>query len=46
MEYQKLTKVSKNLQQNGLEGTNENDKEPPKKRYKKDIKLLLILVLI
>ena len=31
MEYQKITKVSKNSQQNNLEtATNENDKEIPK----------------
>ena len=35
MEYQKITKVSKNLQQNGLESTNENDKELPKKDIRK-----------
>ena len=34
MEYQKITKVSKNSQQNNLEkDTNENDKEIPKERY-------------
>ena len=34
MEYQKITKVSKNSQQNNLEKvTNENDKEIPKERY-------------
>ena len=50
MEYQKLTKVSKNSQQNNSETiTNDNDKEIPKERYispKKDRKLLIILVLI
>ena len=34
MEYQKITKVSKNLHQNNSETvTNENDKEIPKERY-------------
>ena len=34
MEYQKITKVSKNLQQNNSKTiTNENDKEVPKERY-------------
>ena len=34
MEYQKLTKVSKNSQQNNSETiTNDNDKEIPKERY-------------
>ena len=34
MEYQKLTKVSKNSQQNNSETvTNENDKKIPKERY-------------
>ena len=34
MEYQKITYVSKNLQQNNSEKvTNENDKEIPKERY-------------
>ena len=34
MEYQKITKVSKKLQQNNSEKvTNENDKEIPKERY-------------
>ena len=34
MEYQKITKVSKNSQQNNSETvTNENDKEIPKGRY-------------
>ena len=34
MEYQKITKVSKNSQQNNLEAvTNENDKEILKERY-------------
>ena len=47
MEYQKITKISKNSQQNNSETvTNENDKEIPKERYiylqKKNGKLLLI----
>ena len=34
MKYQKMTKVSKNLQQNNSEkATNENDNEIPKERY-------------
>ena len=34
MEYQKITKVSKKLQENNSEKvTNENDKEIPKERY-------------
>ena len=34
MKYQKITKVSKNSQQNNLETiTHENDKEVPKERY-------------
>ena len=34
MEYQKITKVSKNLQKNNSETVrNDNDKEIPKKRY-------------
>ena len=34
MEYQKIIKVSKKLQQNNSEiVTNENDKEIPKERY-------------
>ena len=34
IEYQKITKVSKNSQQNNSETvTNENDKEIPKERY-------------
>ena len=34
MKYQKITKVSKNSQQNNSETvTNENDKEIPKERY-------------
>ena len=34
MEYHKITKVSKNSQQNNSETvTNENDKEIPKERY-------------
>ena len=34
MKYQKITKVSKNSQQNNLETiTNENNKEIPKERY-------------
>ena len=34
MEYQKIAKVSKNLQQNNLEtSTNQNDKKIPKERY-------------
>ena len=34
MEYQKITKVSKNVHQNNSETvTNENDKEIPKERY-------------
>ena len=34
MEYQKITKVSKNSQKNNSEVvTNENDKEIPKERY-------------
>ena len=34
MEYQKITKVSKNLQQDNSETvTNENDKEIPKEVY-------------
>ena len=34
MEYQKITKVSQNLEQNNSETvTNENDKEIPEKRY-------------
>ena len=34
MEYQKIAKVSKNLQQNNLETiTNQNDKEISKERY-------------
>ena len=34
MEYQKITKVLKNSQQNNSEGvTNQNDKEIPKERY-------------
>ena len=51
MENQKITKVSKKLQQNSSETvTNENDKEVPKKRYiyirKKDKKLFIILASI
>ena len=47
MEYQKITKVSKNSQQNNSETvTNENDKEIPKELYiylqKKDRKCLII----
>ena len=46
MEYQKITKVSKNSQQNSSETvTNENDKEIPKERYiiqKKDKHFLII----
>ena len=34
MEYQKVTKVPKKLQQNNSKSvTNENDKEMPKERY-------------
>ena len=34
MEYQKITNISKNSQQNNLETvTNQNDKEIPKERY-------------
>ena len=34
MEYQKITKVSKNLQKNNSETVrNDDDKEIPKKRY-------------
>ena len=34
MEYQKITEISKNLQQSNLERvTNENDKEIPKEIY-------------
>ena len=34
IEYQKLTKLSKNSQQNNSEKvTNENDRETPKERY-------------
>ena len=43
MEYQKITKVSKNSQQN------ENDKEIPKERYispKERRKILIILIII
>ena len=47
VEYQKITSVSKNLQQsNSVTVTNENDKEISKERYiyiqKKDRKLLII----
>ena len=34
MEYQKITNISKNSQQNNLETvTNQNDKEIPKERF-------------
>ena len=55
MEYQKITKVSKNSEQNNSERvTNENHKKYLKKYIKKDIyistkerqKLLIILILI
>ena len=54
MEYQKITKVSKNSQQNNSgKVTNENYKETPKKYLTKDIylqkkdrRLLIILILI
>ena len=49
MEYQKITKISKNSQQNNLETVkNEDDKEMPKERYispEEGQKLLIILIL-
>ena len=49
MEYQKITKISKNSQQNNFETVkNEDDKEMPKERYispEEGQKLLIILIL-
>ena len=50
MKYQKITKVSKNAQQNNSETvTNKDDKERAKERYispEKIQKVLIILILI